>query len=531
MPRFARPGIVAALAATIPVMFFGLFFAWPVVATLWRAVTDAGLAGQTTMVSTRAVIAAAGTTLGLAATGTALTLAVGLPAVWALHRAEWRGARIVSAALTAPFVMPTVVVALAFLTVQRDVAPWLGRWDGLPAIVAALAFFNVAVVLRTVGPSLEGLDERQVAAARSLGASPTAAASYIVWPAIRRSVGAAAAITFLFCATSFALVLVLGGTRVQTLETAAYLELTTFLDLRGAALIALVQAALIIGVATAVSRLTRRGPQSPYQGAPLRSSASWKDTPRLALLLTPAATLALVPMATLATRSLRGSHGELSFDGYRALFAGGGLASALASSLAIAVAATGVSMVVAVLAVFAAETSTHARWVRAFTMGPLAVSSVVVGVGLLLALAAPARDAGPWGSWWLLVAAQTLVAVPLVVRTVSPAVELLDPRQAAVAATLGASPARATWHVVLPRLRPALLSGAGLAFAVAVGEFGASVFLTKAGEPTLPVAIVRLLSRPGAENFAAACAGAIVLAVVTAAAMMLAQPRQRETAR
>lgn len=531
MPPFSRRGIVATTVAAIPVVFLGLFFVWPLAATVHRAVFAPAFGGQETTVSARAVVQAAGTTLGLASAGTLLTLAVGLPAAWALYRRRWRGSRLVAAALTAPFVLPTMVVALAFLTLQRDLVPALGVRHGLPAIIAALAFFNVAVILRTVGPALEGMDERLVAAARTLGASRFAAARRVVWPSVRRAVGGATAITFLFCSTSFAIVLVLGGTRVRTLETAAYIELTSFLDLRGAALIALVQACIVAAVAGGVGWLSRPGKYALTQAAPLRPRARRRDAAAIGLALLPALLLTLIPLATLVARSLRGTQGP-SFAAYRTLLglseAGGSIAGSVVTSLWIALVASSLALIVATLAVAAAAIHPAARWVRALTVGPLAVSSVVVGVGLLVALAVPLRSAGSAVTYGLLIAAQALVATPLVVRVLAPVLEGIDPRQSAAAATLGASPLHTVVRVVFPRMRAALASAAGLAFAVAVGEFGASVFLARPGTPTLPTAIMRLLSRPGAENVATASAGAVVLALIAGGAMMLAEGTRRQ---
>ena len=526
MPPIARRGTVAAIAAAVPVVFLGVFFAWPLLATVRRAVLGGGQDGAG--VSARSVVDAAGTTLWLAGAGTALTLAVGLPAAWALYRRRWPGSRVIAASLTAPFVLPTVVVALAFLTLQRDLLPALGARHGLPAIVAALAFFNVAVVLRTVGPALEGLDERLVAAARTLGASPAQAARRVIWPAVRRSVGGAAAITFLFCSTSFAIVLVLGGTRIQTLETAAYLELTAFFDLRSAALIALIQACLVAAVAAGVSVMTRAPARAATQAAPMRPRARRANVAAIAVAVAPALALVLLPIAALVHRSVRvGS--TYTLDAYRNLFGTGAsaLRDSVVTSLWIALAAAITAFAVAAAAVIAAALHPRARWVRALTVGPLAVSSVVVGVGLLVALAVPMRSWGDTGTYALLVAAQALVATPLVVRILAPALDSLDPRQSAAAATLGASPFQAMWRVVIPRLRPAIASAFGLAFAVAIGEFGASVFLARPGTPTLPTAIVRLLGRPGAENVATASAGAVVLAVLAGGVMMAVEGRRR----
>ena len=78
------------------------------------------------------------------------------------------------------------------------------------------------------------------------------------------------------------------------------------------------------------------------------------------------------------------------------------------------------------------------------------------------------------------------------------------------------------WREVdLPIVGRALLVAAGFAFAIAVGEFGATVFVAGAQHPTLPVAIARLLGRPGAANFAQAMALSTVLAATTAAVIVL----------
>ena len=105
-------------------------------------------------------------------------------------------------------------------------------------------------------------------------------------------------------------------------------------------------------------------------------------------------------------------------------------------------------------------------------------------------------------------------------RLLAPALRAVDPRLREAAATLGASPARIRREIDLPlALRP-LGIAAGLAFAIALGEFGATVFLARSDHPTLPVAIFRFLSRPGAENQGTAAALCVVLMAVTATAVL-----------
>jgi thiamine transport system permease protein len=146
-------------------------------------------------------------------------------------------------------------------------------------------------------------------------------------------------------------------------------------------------------------------------------------------------------------------------------------------------------------------------------MLPLGVSAVTVGFGLLVALDTPPLDLR--GSPWLVPVAQALVALPLVVRLVAPALRSVDPRLREAAASLGARPSRVLGTVDLPLVWRPVLSATGFAFAVSVGEFGATSFLARPDDPTLPVLVYQLVSRPGAESFGAGRAAAVVLGLVT----------------
>ncbi len=147
-------------------------------------------------------------------------------------------------------------------------------------------------------------------------------------------------------------------------------------------------------------------------------------------------------------------------------------------------------------------------------MLPLGVSAVTVGFGFLIALDEPPLDLRD--SPLLVPIAQALVALPLVVRTLAPVLGGVDDRQRQAAASLGASPLRAVLTVDLPVVWKPLLAAAGFAFAVSLGEFGATAFLARDENPTLPVVIYRLLGHPGELNYAMALAASVVLAATTA---------------
>ncbi|TWH33801.1 thiamine transport system permease protein [Isoptericola variabilis J7] len=157
-------------------------------------------------------------------------------------------------------------------------------------------------------------------------------------------------------------------------------------------------------------------------------------------------------------------------------------------------------------------------------MLPLGVSAVTVGFGFLITLDRPLGfDVDLRTSGLLVPIAQAVVAVPLVVRTVLPVLRAIDPRLREAAAVLGAAPGRVLRTVDGPIGLRSLGLAVGFAFAVSLGEFGATSFLARPDAATLPVVIFRLIGRPGAENYGMALAASVVLAALTATVMMVAE--------
>ena len=154
-------------------------------------------------------------------------------------------------------------------------------------------------------------------------------------------------------------------------------------------------------------------------------------------------------------------------------------------------------------------------------MLPLGVSAVTVGFGFLITLDKPPLDLR--SSLAARPDRPGMVALPLVVRTVAPVLRSVDDRQRQAAASLGAGPLRVLLTVDLPVAWRSLLAAAGFAFAVSLGEFGATSFLAREDRPTLPVVIYRLIGHPGAANFGMAMAASVVLAATTTVVMLAVQ--------
>ncbi len=521
-----------ALLAALPALFLGWFFAYPLLRVVGRGLVVDGrldLSPFAEVLTDADLLGVAWFTVWQAAVSTLLTLVVALPGAYVFARYDFPGKGLLRAAVTVPFVLPTVVVGTAFLALLGPGGPLGLRLEhSIWAILAAHVFYNYAVVVRTVGGLWAHLDPRLVEAARSLGASPWQAFREVTLPLLRPALAAASAIVFLFSFTSFGVILIVGGPRFATLEVEIFRQTTAFLDLPVAAALAVLQLVGVTAILLAYSRYQeRRTVEQTLR--PAAETAARPRTGRQRLLLgANLAVMALLlggPLAVLVQRSLDTASGY-GFGYYRALGTSrrGSLlfvppAEAIRNSIGFAAAATLVALVVGLsaAAVVAYRSGAASRWFDALLMLPLGTSAVTIGFGFLVALDWPVDLRT---SIVLVPIAHALVAVPFVVRTVVPVMRSVRVRLREAAAVLGASPARAWREVDLPMIARAALVGSGFAFAISLGEFGATAFIVRPDRPTLPIAIYRFLGQPGAANFGQAMAMSVILMIVTAAAIL-----------
>jgi thiamine transport system permease protein len=521
--RTARRGRGTILAAG-PLAFLAAFFAYPLSRVLARG---SGLDGSALdplrdVLLDPYLMGVARFTLWQAVLSTALTLAVGLPVAAVLSRIEFRGRRTLEAATLVPFVLPTVVVGTAFVALLGRLSPVVDLRRTTAAILLAHVFFNVAVVVRTVGGLWRHLDDAPVLAARTLGASPLRAFREVTLPRLRPAITAASAVVFLFTFTSFGVVLILGGPGRATIEVEIHRATAQLLDLRTAAALSVIQLLAVVATLGVYDRTRRRHAARPLAraAANLRRAAGPRDRAAIAGVVTLLALVQGLPLAALVERSVRVGDGW-GLDHYRTLGAptreavlSVTPALALRNSLLLAAVATVIAMVVGTLAALAAvEGGRGGRLMDGALMLPLGTSAVTLGLGLLLAF-----RSGPFagrGAVMLVPLAQALVAIPFVVRTMLPVLRSIDVRLREVAATLGATPRRVWREIDLPIVSRAGLVAAGFSFAVTVGEFGATIFVARAANPTVPVAIHRALGLPGEVNLGRAMALSVLLALIT----------------
>lgn len=484
-----------------------------------------------------------------AALSTLLTFALGLPAAILFSKFNFPGKSLLRALTAVPFMLPTVVVATAFNSLLgiRGIFPTLSSFlfphsplstfqfhGTLTAIIVAHVFYNTSIVIRIVGNAISRLDPKLEASARVLGADTFHVWKDVVLPILRPSLLAAALLVFMFDFTSFGVILLLGGSQFATLEVEIYIRALQLPNLNLAALLSVIQLIFTLIFSILYSRTIN---QISTQTAPRFSQARPPKTIKEKIFITTLALLLssffFLPLISLPVRSLtrleadRGQRAEVQYgfttDYYEELFINrrGSLfyvppVQATLNSLGFAGITVILSLALGYPAAYALAKPTRLEKILdPFLMLPLGASAVMMGLGFILSFGR--LIASPF----FIPIAHTLIALPFVIRTLQPALASIPERLRQAASTLGASPLRVWQTVDFPILSRATLSAATFAFTVSLGEFGATLLITRPEYPTIPIAISRFLSQPGGLNYGQAMAMATVLMLLTTLSILL----------
>ncbi|MGB9801133.1 MAG: ABC transporter permease [Thermanaerothrix sp.] len=483
-------------------------------------------------------------TLWQAGLSTALTLLVGLPGAYLFGRFTFPGKGWLRVLTTLPFILPTVVVAAGFnaligprgwLNVLLMQAlglsePPIRLMHSLGAILLAHVFYNTTIILRVVGSAWAQLDPRLEQAARVLGASPWRTLWEVTLPLLRPAILAATLLVFLFDFTSFGVILLLGGPRFATLEVEIYLQALQMLNLPLAGLLSVVQLACTLIFLLLYQRVAAQVnvPVTPrVQGEGIHSPHTPGERAFVVGMVGVLGVLLLLPMAALPLRSVarleaaRGERGMvtpgLTLDYYRELFINRRGSyfyvppiQAARNSLLYAGATMALALSLGGLTAAAmTRLRRPPRWLDPLLMLPLGTSAVTLGLGFIVVFNRPPLVARDFPL--MIPIAHTLVALPFVVRTLQPALAAIPTNLRQAAAVLGASPWRVWWEVDFPIVLRAVIVAAVFAFTASLGEFGATMFLVRPEYPTVPVAIYRFISQPGALNYGQALAMSTIL--------------------
>lgn len=537
-------GVLLWLVPLVPTL---LLFYVPLLAILTEGFSSSGSeAGSFALVdvfSRPATWRVVGFTLWQALVSTVISLALGLPGAWLLGRGEFKGKRFLKALTAIPFVLPSILVVLAFvifygnsgvlnrflMDLMETRRPPLPILYSFTAIILAHAFYNFPLAARLIGSFWERHNPGPALAARTLGAGPIRTFFTITLPGLMPAILSAGCIIYLFCFMSFAIVLVLGGgPRYTTLEVEIYRSARISLDLPLAASLSVVGAALTLAMlglsVTMQHKASHRGQARVRYGGRLPSGSLerflWSGYIALVGLVVASPLLALMVRSFLR-KPTRSGAAIWTTHWYEQLFASAGTSlslTAVSNSLTFAGLTVCVALPLGMVAAWV--TTRRVTWLSRFgetlMMLPMGVSSVVLGLGYFKCITLWFPEYS--GSRLVVVAAHVVVTYPFVLRSVSASLKRIPASVPQASRTLGAGPFATFFRVELPMIRSGLVAGACFAFALSMGEINATLILSGPDTLTIPLALYRLI---GTYKFFAACALGAILMVICVACFLL----------
>lgn len=375
--------------------------------------------------------------------------------------------------------------ALAVLGMSQPVSIY-----GLTGILLAHVFFNMPLACRLMLAGLERVPAEYWLVAGGLGMRPASVFRFIEWPVLRGLIPGIAGLIFMLCATSFTLVLILGGgPAATTLEVAIYQALRFDFDPGRAVMLSLLQIAVTLAVLGAMTLFRAPNDHGLTSGRALHRidgkvlAARWVDT-----IMLLAATLFLgLPLASVVMTGLEANLFKLVAQPI--------FLQAAATSLAIALAA-GLLAVLISFAIIRARSAISADRRKTLSLRGLAIAlsasaslillvpPIVLATGWFLALR-PLDDPSRFAAI-LIVVINALMALPFVIRVIEPAYVVHRLRTERLAASLGLHGMVRLRLIDWPGLRKPFFTALSFAMALSLGDLGAVALFGSDSLMTMP---------------------------------------------
>ena len=473
--------------ATAPIFFIFAFIVAPVLNIFVSSLQFESL----NLLRTEAIRNVVWFTTWQSLVSTALALTVALPLAFVTANFKFKAQRLTTSLISMPFILPSIVVGVAFLQILPN-----NFHRTAFALILAHVYFNFGFASRLISARWLQIHPHLDDAARTLGASPLKLFRTLTLPLLSKAITNAALIVFTLCFTSYGVVRVLGGPSRSTLETEIYFRAMQLGDVSGAMLLSALQLviiALLFVVTTKAS--SKKFEQSTRPTISRQKSLQTRKQKVIAATIISIATLfAIVPVLAIALKSIN-TNSRFTTTAWRTVFTSPEIAQSITKTLIYAVIAMSLATLLGLLSACSVAYNNNFRFISGLTTLPIVISAVSIGLGIIITFDTQPFD---WrGAQLMLPLAHTLVALPLVMRIISPVLQAIPDSLRQASSVLGASPCQTWLNIDFKIIRRAAISAAAISATVSIGEFGASSFLARRGAETLPVMISRLLSRPG----------------------------------
>ena len=435
--------------------------------------------------------------VGLAATVTAVSVVLGVGAAWLIERTTLRGRRIWAVLAALPLAIPSYVAAFSWIALLPDITGFTGAVVVLSLSCFPYVYLPTAAALRRLDPAMEETS-------RSLGIGPYATFWRVTLPQLRPAVAAGALLVSLYTLSDFGAVSILRYdtfTRVIFTSFNASFDRTPAVVLSG--MLVLVTAVIVLAEARTRGRARYARLGSGAARLAARISMKRKTFPAYgALGLLGAASLG-VPLVSMGYWLSVGRSGEFDLPqiveavGGSLLLAGGGAVFTMLLALPVGLLA-------------ARHTGRLPGLLERATYLGHAVPAIVVALSLVFFTVRYAFDF--YLSVPLVVFAYAVLFLPLAVGAVRASAAQSPPVFEEVARSLGRAPRQVLRTITLPLAAPGIAAGTALVFLAAMKELTATLVLHPTGMDTLAI---RLWSETSTRSYAAAAPYAALLMLVS----------------
>lgn len=469
-------------------------------------------------------------TIYQATLSTILSIAVGLLLSWSLaHQPRFFGRSYLVALFSSSLVLPTLIVAFGLISVLGNNG-WLNRLSlflfdhsfggflyGMCGILIAHVYLNASFASRTLLHSLESIPVQKYKLAKSLDFTVWQRFWFIEWVAIKSSLLGIASTIFLLCFSSFAIVLMLGGSpSYNTLEVAIYEAVKIDFDIPFALKLALIQLSIssILVILSSNLRTAVSNIKVDFVSVPWRESR-WVHIFQVTVISVLAFAFVL-PMLAIAVDGVGADYGRiLSAPLFQRSFF---------TSISLATASATITVLFALLLSDARRSFAlvyripGSKWGRAISIIIalssniyLAVPSMILGLGFFLL---SQRYEAPFVVWALLaiLTANVLMSLPFAMSVIAPAMQRTAQRYDRLSLSLGLSTVYRWMHCELPYLRSSIGYIFALSFSLSLGDLGVVALFGNNEISTLPWYLYQLMGSYKNED---ASGVAFILLVLT----------------
>lgn len=470
---------------------------------------------------------------------TILAVLIGFPGAYFFGRYKLPLHRFWKSLFTVPFVIPPIVVVIGFIItfgpngiINNFFAdyfnldePIIEIYNTFQGILLAHVFYNTPVAIRIIGAAWQNIDKEQENVAKTLGASPIVIFFRIQLPQLIPAILTSSMLIFLYCFTSFGIPLAIGGVKYRTIEVQIY-KTARQLKFNEASILALFQILFASIIAFPYFIYSNKRIGTSKEDIHTINESIFQNHLRAIMFILYFVFLMIIlvlPLTSIILESFKTSNG-LGLDNYTQLLSdrylseiGTSAAIQLKNTLIFALSASVLALMLGITTTIVSRSfrtklypdlriKTFNSVLSLLIILPMVTSGVIYALGLIITYSNTflLNDY----VWLIIIIAQVLIAYPFVNRTLESALNEVSSEFREVSRSLGKSPFRTFFTVELPQIKSSIIVAFTFAFAIAVGEFGATNFLARSDYSTMTVGIYNFL---GHRQFGTAAAMASVL--------------------